>query len=96
MTTPETCAICIDDITNDLYRTGCQHSFHRKCLEKYVEYNQAHLLPVICPLCGMKFEIVVKTNSLYKKCSNYYPQLTVISVVVSLIILGTFLIYFLK
>lgn len=93
--THKTCPICIDDITNDLYRTGCQHLFHRKCIMDYVKYNENHSLPIICPLCGVKFELIVKTNTLYSRCFACLPQLIFILVVISLAVLGTLLVHFL-
>lgn len=41
----ETCVICMDDITSEPHKTHCNHYFHKKCLEKWLERKKN------CPLC---------------------------------------------
>ena len=48
----EECSICLNKIENDFYKTDCNHRFHRKCYEKWMNYN------INCPLCRTKNEYV--------------------------------------
>ncbi|KAL3738438.1 hypothetical protein ACJRO7_019902 [Eucalyptus globulus] len=44
------CAVCLSSIEErDEVRelSNCSHAFHRECLDRWVDYNQA-----TCPLCG--------------------------------------------
>jgi len=41
----ETCAICMDDINSNVYKTTCNHYFHQKCLYKWIKEKPS------CPLC---------------------------------------------
>ena len=44
------CPICLDPImyTYALYKTNCNHTFHRSCLEKWLKVNNT------CPCCRKK------------------------------------------
>lgn len=41
------CVICLDNISrqNIVYDLGCQHVFHKQCIDKWVHYGST------CPLC---------------------------------------------
>ena len=55
------CCICLENITqNSLHVLNCEHSFHKKCIFKWMEkydmeksYSKYHNIPIegICPLC---------------------------------------------
>ena len=45
----ETCSICYEVVEKGVNKiTACNHEFHRKCLEKWLETNNT------CPLCRFK------------------------------------------
>ena len=40
------CSICLNEIeNNDEYKTNCNHTFHKKCIDKW--FQKSHR----CPLC---------------------------------------------
>jgi hypothetical protein len=39
------CAICLDEMNDDILNTICHHSFHNSCLEKWIEQKET------CPTC---------------------------------------------
>ncbi len=41
----EQCSICLEDVCEDGYQTGCNHHFHRHCLHSWVNINTT------CPNC---------------------------------------------
>ena len=41
----EKCLSCLDIKNKKLYFTGCEHTFHGRCLDKWLEQNRE------CPLC---------------------------------------------
>lgn len=45
------CSICLDEykIGDEIYITKCNHKFHKKCIIKYIEYNNNYIFS--CPLC---------------------------------------------
>tara|TARA_Y200000002_G_scaffold382818_1_gene401476 strand:+ start:661 stop:1587 length:927 start_codon:yes stop_codon:yes gene_type:complete len=57
------CSICLNKIENDVYKTTCNHTFHRKCYEQWLNYN------VKCPLC--------RSNNEFKKL-NHTMEMTLI------------------
>lgn len=55
------CSICLDTINDkDLYQTSCNHTFHRSCIQKWV---QKHLS---CPLC--------RTDIIDHECNDHIPD----------------------
>lgn len=50
---PEECIICIEDYnTNDTIRIlGCNHIFHTKCIETWIQYSSN----TQCPICSEPF-----------------------------------------
>lgn len=50
---PEECIICIEDYNkNDAIRIlGCNHSFHTKCIESWIQYSSK----TQCPICSKPF-----------------------------------------
>jgi hypothetical protein len=44
----EDCSICLGPLSDDVVKTGCDHRFHKECLEK-VKSEKIHVKP--CPLC---------------------------------------------
>ena len=42
---PETCAICLSDVTADHDVTPCGHHFHRTCISQWRQKRE------VCPLC---------------------------------------------
>ena len=57
------CSICLTKIENDVYKTSCNHIFHRKCYEQWLNYN------LKCPLC--------RSNNEFKKL-NHSREMTFI------------------
>ena len=47
---PLKCSVCLDDITNNLYKTECNHYFHISCFEKWLDHNTN------CPMCRHSIE----------------------------------------
>ena len=41
----EKCLSCLDKKNKKLYFTGCEHTFHGRCLDKWLQQNRE------CPLC---------------------------------------------
>lgn len=39
------CSICLSDITEDLFTTPCQHTFHKKCVDNWLKSEYR------CPMC---------------------------------------------
>jgi hypothetical protein len=50
------CPICLDVLSCEFFVTGCGHSFHNECLEKYVQRCEGTELS--CPMCK---RVVCKT-----------------------------------
>ena len=48
------CCICMDNITNDGFKTKCKHGFHRNCLKKWLQNDSR------CPLCRTEIGRVKK------------------------------------
>lgn len=75
----ETCTICIDDIKNNkITLSECKHSFHKKCLDKFIK-NKINKLEnknnfemfkiLVCPNC--RKNINLNLNNLYENyCEN--------------------------
>ncbi|KAF5195219.1 hypothetical protein FRX31_015194 [Thalictrum thalictroides] len=57
----DVCAICIEDMEGDEVRTiGCNHTFHNKCISKWVEEKAT------CPSCRFNM-----SSSLFWKIFNF-------------------------
>ena len=52
------CSICLNKIENDFYKTDCNHIFHSKCYEKWMNYNTN------CPLCRTENEYTKFNHSM--------------------------------
>ena len=58
------CCICLDIITNDNYKTKCNHIFHLDCIYKLT----AEYLHTKCPLC--KYDL-----NFNKIKHSYFPEI---------------------
>jgi hypothetical protein len=66
------CSICLDDIHNtELYRTTCNHHFHKKCIRDYFFLNRCDK----CPDCRDLFRI--STADIPKKTIKKYRKLLI-------------------
>ena len=46
------CSICLNEIeNNDEYKTNCNHTFHKKCIDKWLISNEK----MSCALCRESF-----------------------------------------
>jgi len=48
MSGEETCAICLNNITNDIFISKCNHKFHNNCIKEWCKKNNS------CPSCRVK------------------------------------------
>jgi hypothetical protein len=65
MTDTEECAICLDDIDENIYATACEHKFHSHCLYNWTSEPGENAK--LCPTCRnpldiAKIKIVVESN----------------------------------
>jgi hypothetical protein len=55
MSSENECPICLDIIINNnesnIYITICNHNFHKKCWNEYIDYNKSKK-KIFCPLCN--------------------------------------------
>lgn len=51
--TNDVCPICLDDITNNVYVTTCNHGFHEACINQWLGQNRT------CPLCRTRIPPVI-------------------------------------
>ena len=61
------CSICLEKITkcgNNIILKECNHTFHKKCLEKWLIQNNN------CPNCRVILSVPKKCEYLNKKCSE--------------------------
>ena len=42
------CSICYDNLIEDIHKTKCGHSYHKRCLDSWIKISK------ICPLCRTK------------------------------------------
>lgn len=47
----EICPICLDNLEENVYTTGCKHSFHKECIQKHFVYSNN------CPCCRRYIEV---------------------------------------
>ena len=62
------CSICLDKITkcgNNIILNECNHTFHKKCLDKWLIQNNN------CPNCRVVLSIPKKCEFLNKKCNRF-------------------------
>ena len=48
MSREDTCAICLNNITNDIFISKCNHKFHNNCIKEWCKKNNS------CPSCRVK------------------------------------------
>ena len=48
MSKEDTCAICLNNITNDIFISKCNHKFHNNCIKEWCKKNNS------CPSCRVK------------------------------------------
>lgn len=48
MSIEDTCAICLNNITNDIFISKCNHKFHNNCIKEWCKKNNS------CPSCRVK------------------------------------------
>jgi hypothetical protein len=65
------CPICYENISDNNYKTICNHNFHKDCFNNWLVYNQS------CPLCRtIIINTTLETNKLYyvkyRTSSNYF------------------------
>ena len=48
MSKEDTCAICLNNITNDIFISKCNHKFHNNCIKEWCKKNNS------CPSCREK------------------------------------------
>lgn len=54
---PEICVICLDDINKNSYKLECEHEFHKKCWDEYLEYFIYNENYIKCPTCQKEIKI---------------------------------------
>ncbi len=61
-----TCPICLDALeTSDIINISCGHSFHKNCIEEWLDYN------ITCPYCRHNLTIITNINKFIIKPINY-------------------------
>lgn len=61
----QNCSICLSEMIDDIIKIKCNHKFHDRCLDKWIENKNE------CPICRRHIEIPFckKINIFYKNCS---------------------------
>lgn len=60
------CSICLDPLNEGVYRTKCNHHFHRECLSRSLRYDPRKR----CPYCRTMIEDKVESNRCIWKSFN--------------------------
>jgi len=60
----EECCICMDDIDCDVYKTKCNHHFHKECMESWLKNSST------CPICRSQ----VGSKVVKQKVPVYYTD----------------------
>lgn len=50
------CSICQENITN-IYKTNCNHEFHKECLEEWIQTCKNNGNLVSCPICRQEIHM---------------------------------------
>ena len=52
MSREDACAICLNNVTNDIFISKCNHKFHNNCIKEWCKKNNS------CPYCREKNIII--------------------------------------
>ena len=68
MTSISDCVICIEELTDKgIIKVECEHIFHKKCFNTYVEHKIKDRLGITCPLCRKEIEVKLTKRQKMKK-----------------------------
>jgi len=81
------CSICLDSIDDKFIKTVCQHNFHEKCLQMWLNKNN------ICPLCRKAdpcnqtklFNINQLIQLIKKRQLDYFVTISFLSIISTMI-----------
>lgn len=65
-----TCPICIEDILEDECITKCNHKFHNKCIDKWLENK------ISCPMCRAQLKEPDKIDPEVAEMFEYFPDIS--------------------
>ena len=51
------CSICLNKLDSDIHKTDCNHLYHRKCYEEWLNYNTK------CPLCRTDNKYIILSHN---------------------------------
>ena len=59
------CSICLEEIDKDALTTPCAHTFHKNCIERWLETSD------MCPLCRTESPREIKNSKYTKQAPNF-------------------------